>query len=298
MQALGEGDNLPVELSLGDEVNGLTYTLNTTNRELRTSDGRIVRLDEQLTVATASAFATTPGFDATAQDMQTILTNYCDPADPAHPCDQVRAFETPRAVDRESPRAGPRGRPGVRARTALIRRRDHARGRPEPREGGRGRKGAQVRSDDEKFAAKNPLAPVVAVSITQNGFRCSDIAHDYVTLALAYQERRSQFIRRLIENAVGAVVSADVEAGARLLTDIAERGGSGLQMSILASFYYGQGCTSQRPRIGTIIMGGPYFGGYSGWVMRCQDENWEISFDGGQSWHPIVVEVCWFQRDE
>lgn len=64
------------------------------------------------------------------------------------------------------------------------------------------------------------------------------------------------------------------------------------QLNLLAIWYSQNGCWDFLwPDATTNPSAAPTSGGYT---FKCHNEDWEISFDGGDTWAPIVVSVCEF----
>jgi hypothetical protein len=138
-------------------------------------------------------------------------------------------------------------------------------------------------------------------ALTANEFdMCSDIVNAALPKTLEYKTQRTSFLKTIIPAAVAEVVNGVagfvLPAGSAVAADfalkIADHAQARIAMGYLAGMWNDYDCSNKKVRAGPMTIAGSGGGSLDGQTLVCHDENWEISFNGGETWFPIVLNVC------
>ena len=69
-------------------------------------------------------------------------------------------------------------------------------------------------------------------------------------------------------------------------------------LAVMGAFWNSMNCQNEYVRVGPYVREGTNSGGFGGWVLRCHDETWQISFTGEEGpWYDIIVKVCQYEPE-
>ena len=255
-------------VTLVDDLDGESYTLNTDTREIRRgSDGAILELDAQQAAAAASAFYGDAIADAVLNDFSSVCS-------PENPCGDAMG-----------------GALGDGSGLVLTKESQDTRTHRGSRFGASPTGGPPVKPFK---SSKNSVE-------LMSGGTCSDIVNAVLQGRVEYSARRTDFLREGFRSAffvgVGITVRGVLPVGtlpaARFIEKVAEAQQSRIAVSLLGWMWNSYGCGSQQVTAGPVIrsFGG---GGRGEQYLACHTESWLISFDGGQTSKRVSVEVCEF----
>lgn len=257
-------------VSLVDEDDGEVYTLNTDTREIRRgSDGAVLLLDAEQAAAAATAFYGNVVADA-------VLNSFVNVCSPENPC----------GAEMNTP-------VGDSLVSGLILRKES--------EGAKTRRGSTFGAS---FRGNTPSKPF---RTSHNGIDlmygdvCSDIVNAVFQSRLDYRSHRTSFLKEGFMFAValggGLVTRSILPAGGfgavRFMGKIAEGADRRIAVSILGFMWNSNYCgNGQTVNAGPVIRSFGGGGGGNANNLVCHDETWSISFDGGNKFTKITVEVC------
>ena len=267
-------------VSLTDEYDGETYTLNTDTREItRQSDGAILELDLEQAAVAATAFYGNVVADA-------VLNGFGDACPPEHPCAEPMS-STPGAVGIGDD--SPLGFSGLILQKESEGTRTHR----------SGRFGASLVGS----LPANPYKSLRNSATIMSGDICSDIINSVLQSRLDYSTNRTSFIKEGFLTGVtvggGILLRMTLPAGtisaARFIGNAVAAQEGRIAISVLGWMWNSYFCGSGPVTAGPVIRG---FGGEAGTTMSltCHWESWLISFDGGKKFERINVDVCEFQQ--
>lgn len=262
-------------MTMVDEDDGVQYTLDIAARTItRQSDGAVLELTEGQADSAAAAFAgavrndpSIPGLEAigalsgapTPGPCTGMDGNYCD----------ASALQDPMLIQpiRDAAKGHPGKRPLVRRRTATG------------------------------------TEPVMASIL--NGDPCTNIINAALPKVIQYRGARSSFLKRgfrsIFQKLKDAFVSFFLPPGSSDAMEFSQSLFEYATAQVAVGFLAGE-WTSYGCRGDLSVVAGPYYhvgGTYSttptGGSYTCAQEQWEISWDGGQTWEAISVKVCQFQ---
>jgi hypothetical protein len=255
---------VPTQLSIVDADDGTQYTLDILAREIRMSDGRVLVLDSLQTLQATAAFSQTIATDpVSAEVAHFTYTPICSKIDPC-PQPDFAVTQPPPPMWRE----GHAERP--------IRR--HARVSRQERQGDLGLGAFAFAS----FTSTDP---------------CSDVANVAVTSVTNYANSRTRFIKdpwplatSIGNSALRKMIPPFSSAAQKFADMVTLHYNTSTQVNVLAFYWNTYSCSSKHVTAGPIYQSS---GGGSS-TYTCEDQRWEISFDGGKTWSPIWVRVCYF----
>jgi hypothetical protein len=263
-------------VTLVDQDDGETYTLNTDTREItRASDGAILELDGEQTAAAATAFYGNQVADA-------VLSDFEQACNPANPC----AAQMSGTIADSTTASG----------FILVKESEET----------RTHRGTTFGASFHGNAPLQPFRSSPSRSFDlMTGGTCSDIVNAVFQGKLDYSSNRTSFVREGFINGVlistGYVVRRTLPPGsfsaARFMERIASAADRRISISILGWMWNSYYCGSEPVTAGPVIrgFGGSYSGG-SGY-LACHTEAWSISFDGGKTYTGISVDVCEWKQD-
>ncbi len=244
---------------------GTGYTLDVASQEIRMSDGRVLILDAEQTTDAIGAFSRTITTDPISYEVSQ-LTYIPD-------CGQVVCEYS--------------SSPGQA--TGVLWRRSTS---SDPGN----RKGLDI--------GRRPSKPTGGPTTAQSSSdRCSEVASIAVSRAQEYANSRTSFIKSVwpfaVEEATNALkkfMPRGTSVAQYWADKIAQHYATSTAVGILAYTWNTYGCSDRRVTVGPVYMNsGGSGGGGGGGNYVCEDQRWEISFDGGQTWAPIWVKVCYYQ---
>lgn len=300
-------DSFPinVEVTITDYDDGTQYTLNTLAQEIRMSDGRVLALDSAQTADALAAFYGTIATDPVATSLATVGTYTCpEPYTPTG-CYELMQDKISKTGPRTSIQlsgqlssVSPQGnRPSILIKRLGKVKRGLLNHPVFP--GGVGDDplhldltnslGLSPTTSPDLFSG---LAPRFDYGPGSNP--CEQIATEAVNAAFDYFSGRTSFIKNVW--GIALPVAADefkrhmppgTQAAVSFTDLLTGTAYSKVKVGAEALYWNQYDCSNKKVEVGPF-----YFSGSGGnWV--CEPEHWEISFDGGETWHPIVVTVCW-----
>lgn len=132
-----------------------------------------------------------------------------------------------------------------------------------------------------------------AFSLTSNYGPCEDIYREWSAMYYQHQNARSSWIKDLFTSVMAGVAIqpnkwAVPTSFAAFVADWAsELGYRNIRFGILGTYWNSYDCSSQLLRFYSGMR--PGGGGY---LRGCVYETWSISFDGGNTWQFVTVQVC------
>jgi len=101
-------------------------------------------------------------------------------------------------------------------------------------------------------------------------------------------------IGEVVNRGLGSVLRTGTYAAAELGSIAVENWMLGVTSNVFGTFWAMMGCNDGHPiNAGKVYSyGGSVSNPFVLWREVCHPEAWEISFDGGQTWAPIQVQVC------
>ena len=259
-------------VTIVDEYDGETYTLNTEAREItRGSDGAILELDAEQAAAAATAFYGDAIADAVLNDFAAVCR-------PENPCGDAMG-----------------GNLGDESGFILTK----------ESEGSRTHRGTRFGASPLGSPPMRPFKSSTKSFDLMSGGMCSDIINSVFQGRLDYSAHRTDFVKDGFIYGVllgtGAVTRRILPFGtlgaARFMEKIAVSQDRRIAISILGWMWNSYYCGSQPVTAGPVFRSfGGSFGSGTGY-LACHTENWLISFDGGKTSSRISVEVCEFVMD-
>jgi hypothetical protein len=256
-------------ITLYDEDYGDAYTLNTETREIRRgSDGAILELTAEQAAAAATAFYGDAIADA-------VLNGFGSVCSPENPC------------------AEPMGGKADGASSSFILTRESTNDRTH-----------HGTTFGATIVGQPPLKPFKSskksFDLMAGGGICDDIVNAVFQHKLEYASQRTSFLRDGFIQAVliGAGVAgrralpAGTFGAARFMGQIAAAQDRKIAISVLGWMWNSYYCGAQPVTAGPIVRGAG--GGSGAGYLSCHTETWAISFDGGNRWERISVEICDF----
>jgi hypothetical protein len=259
-------------VTIVDEYDGESYTLNTETREItRSSDGAVLELDAEQAAAAATAFYGDAVADAVLNDFNLVCS-------PENPCGDAMG-----------------GTLGDESGFTLTK----------ESEASRTHRGTRFGVSPLGSPPMGPFKSAKSFDLMSGGM-CSDIINSVFQGRLDYSAQRTDFIKDGFIYGVlvagGAVTRRVLPWGtigaARFMDKIAVSQDRRIAISILGWMWNSYYCGSQPVTAGPVIrsFGGGSFGSGSGY-LACHTETWLISFDGGKTSSRVSVEVCEFVMD-
>jgi hypothetical protein len=269
-------------LSLTDYRTGILYTLNVTQGVVYTSTQEIW-LDADLNATLAEEMKGNESADPASED---ALGLGCD----GNSCNQEL-----RQSDPEGAMLVDRGTRAPAVSQGRVRwRRTGMRDKPVRRKGAQS---LQLVGAPKPEGVRSWEAALLQWS-------CPQIAGDLMRVAYDYRSSRTSFLAALFGaagiDAYNVVTSRLPRGSGSASAALATLGGlqmSRTQLAVMGSFYNIYNCGSRTVHVGVIMMptasgslspGGAY-------RLACHEVGYEISFDGGDNWHPITVTECQWQ---
>lgn len=283
------GANLGANLIL-DTPDG-SFTLNLPDRELKDGSGRVI----QLTEAQAGELATLYNEISFADDLGNALATS---PPPIPMCGEVPCAPELRSLDGAGTETGSGS---VRGKHVAGYGRFKVRRRPA------GSSSLETLKTNVIDHGNVMLAPGGTVNF-QGPWACRDIAETIFNVRMQHLASRVSVGRVLSEifasiefAVVGGVLvgraGPAVWVAAQVGGVAAQHMSRSVALSILAWSYSANNCWNNTWPDRSSYSGG--FGSGTGggavggfWIKECHNEQWEISYDGGVSWSPIVVSVC------
>lgn len=280
-------------------ASGHPLVLDVPSQELRMDDGRVYLMDAEQTAKILSDFESTVSFDQLATEVETL-------PDPP-PCGDGSGCWEP--TNRVAP-VGPLVRPVPTDKPQRTSGRRPARFHPEPEDAANLPTGS--------FSSSRRAAPTgLRVGAISRGRRfdyivenpdCRSMKSDIITAMAAYRNERETVNQRWLDNGLSGFVyeagrwvmhmtSSEVNAFvANIEADMVNKQESETRLDVMRVIYTSNGC-------GTITWAGQSSGGgggggggggsgMGGYGMTCNVETWQVSFDGGNTWRNIDVDVC------
>ena len=261
------------EVTLYDEDDGERYTLNTATREItRGSDGAVLILDADQTATAATAFYGDVVADA-------VLNSFTDVCSPETPCGSAMSGTL------------------AESGTGIVLRKES--------EGSRTHRGSKFGTSFTRNAPAKPFKSSSNTIDLMYGDVCSDIVNAALRSRLDYRTYRTNFLKDAFTYAVAvgagvagrSIMPVGGIAAVRFTEKVASGQESRIAVSILGWMWNSNFCGDGRS-----VYGGPVirsFGGGSGGNANnlvCHEEIWSISFDGGNRFVRISVEVCEYMQ--
>ena len=140
-----------------------------------------------------------------------------------------------------------------------------------------------------------------SLGIASYGDMCSDVAGAVIPKKLHFRTHRTSLLRDVVVAAVTEGVNQVRDKifppGSAILSVAAvaatEHWHAQLSISVLAYYWNTYNCSQKQVRLGPVfVSGGPGSGGGGHVVFDCREDIWQISFDGGRTWHRVTVTVC------
>lgn len=289
----------PSEISIVDN-DGTQYTLSIPDREVRFSDGRVLRLTDDQTDSVAEAFYATNATDPVAQDVQSLGAYYpYDPncADPTKVCNEDRNIQIspPISFNLVCPSLTGCKKNQIRAAApAILIRRPSSELDEPPRR--RHAPSNRVRAHYEGRRLNSSRGFSFAQYGGTSADACTNVVNDAVSTASDYFNKRSSFIKDIWEVAVAEAANELIKflpvgsgAEAALGTKLLEHRAAAVNVNVLAFVWNTYGCSQRTVFAGPVYLPGNYTQSTN---VVCQNQHWDISFDGGNTWHGIWVRVC------
>lgn len=284
------------ELSIVGYDDGTRYTLNISAGEIRMSDGRVLVLDEEQTAEATVAFQNTIATDPVARDISTLTYAYdsCSNPDSKVGCeDQLRVLDPFEPLAAQPSQQLQRPSSKRNAPRILWRRSKNLEWETPRRHGPR-----SARNKRKVTSAGSAVGDFLFAQYSGTSATCNQIAQDVVVAAQEHFDNRIDFIEQVwavakaeAENALRKRLPPGAIAATMFRQLVAEHMNRSIRVNIIAVGWNSYGCGSRYVTAGPIYMGGG--GGGGGGGGQCGTERWEISFNGGQSWSPIWVTVCY-----
>ena len=300
---------------------GTQYTLSIPDREIRMSDGRILELTADQTSEAVEAFYATMASDPVAQDVNTIGTDYgsglCKDPDACPPQQSLQASgATTYSSDCPNPRFSADvippvtrrtkacSRPGLRLPSPgfLIRRPISS--APAPRKTQRPPSRSRIRAYKQR-AYNSPDAFSFAQYGGTSNDACTNVVNNAISTASTYFNRRTSFISEIWDmaivetgNALKKLMPYGSSVAVKFEEKIAEHQYIVVNVNVLAFVWNSYNCSNRQVTAGPIFMqdssggGGGGGGGSGGGGFFCESEVWQISFDNGNTYHDVTVNVC------
>lgn len=255
-----------------DGEDGVEYTLDIDQQEIRFSDGRVLILDPEQTSMAAATFHGTLVADAEASDLQNLPDPNCTNPDPAF-C----GIEAQSASGQSDPSST------VLWRVASV-------GSETPNWRSAKRQQGRRRSNPDN------------ASIASSADPCTDVANAALPKTLEYKTQRNSFMKDVWAVAIAEGVNLAKRfmprgsaAAADFVNEVADHLHARTSMSVLAFTWNSYSCGSRNVTAGPIFVGGGGGGGAGNFT--CHYETWEISFTGWDGpWYPITVTVCSYNQ--
>jgi hypothetical protein len=263
------------EVTIVDEDDGQRYTLNTATREItRGSDGAVLLLNSEQTALAATAFYGDLVADA-------VLNSFMNVCSPENPCGDAMSGSLSESTTLQS---------GIVLTKESEGPRTH-----------RGSKFGTSFSNDTR--AKQFRSSSNTIDLMY-GDVCSDIVNAVFQSRLDYRTYRTNFLKDAFTYAafvaIGGATRRIMPIGGLAAVRFTEKIAAGqerrIAVSILGWMWNSNYCgNGQAVTAGPVIRG---FGGSGGNAnnLVCHDETWSISFDGGNRFVRITVEVCEYMQ--
>lgn len=258
-------------------TDGTSFTLNAGAREVRVSTGIVIKLSPEQTAEIATAFRATTIGDPLAGEID-------------------RTPPPPSGCGPESGGVCESALPSIDGPSVLVRQvSKSAKTKPGKTFGLGPLSYTKPRSKPSSTESSN----IGIASTSDYGWppSCLDMAREMFAMTPRYRATRNSVLNTLKEIASTTFELDDYgrptvrlpnlpTLAYTLMNQMADESDAFIQMQYWAGMYTGYGCTANNwPDAG----GG---GGGGGLTLECHNEGWEISYDGGRTWHPIEVSVC------
>ena len=262
------------EVTIYDEEDGERYTLNTVTREItRGSDGTVLVLDGEQAGLAATAFYGDVVADA-------VLNSFSDVCSPENPCGSAMSGTLDDSATVTS---------------GLVLKKES--------EGPRTHRGSKFGTS---FNGNTPTKPFKSSRNTVDlmyGDVCSDIVNAVFQSRLDYRTHRTNFLREAFTYGtfvgVGVAARGFMPIGGLAAVRFTEKVAAGQERRIAISIL-GWMWNSNYCGYGQTVTAGPvirsFGGGGNANMLVCHDETWSISFDGGNKFVRITVEVCEYEQ--
>jgi hypothetical protein len=269
------------KLSVVDEYDGVTYTLNLASGELtRSSDGMVLSLTTEQRDSVGTAMAAIMRNDPSIPGLETIASRspgQCTGL-PGSPC--LESVTT--------------GGPGLVLR--LISRETN-----DDQDDDQDDDPSKGRKRFKRFVRTSSTLPSFSVAAL-GGDMCTNIINAALGQTIEYHGKRSKFLTNAFIGATsvlfGQVTKNVLVPGAfaaiKLMYEVSDITQASIAIGFLRANWNDYNCDS------TKVIAGPYYhstGVYSltpSPNFTCHDETWGISWDGGQTFQPQRVTVCEF----
>jgi hypothetical protein len=266
----------------GDSWDGKTFTLDLAQKRVTVSDGQILFLtDEQLTEV-RTAFQGTVEADSASNDLEGLqLTD----------------------IDCGSENCAAYSRRGLKPQGMVVRRSQPARRSRVDKGLGRGPRNLNLskpgRSKPNSGLDLNPS--FAALSVAEYDM-CAQIVNNALGKTLEYKTQRTGFLKDVfvvaisetVNGVLGKILPPGSVAALLLTTKVTDHAAARIELGYLAGLWTSYNCSAKNVRAGPITMGGTS-GPTIGSNYVCHDESWSISFNGGQTWYPITITVCYWE---
>jgi hypothetical protein len=290
-----------------DENDGTVYTLNTDQREIRSSNGEILMLSGEQFDAIQPEFLGTVEADQSVPGLESI------PPDNGG-CVPSPGLECPLVVVRPPDLSLIQWRFASREDM-----RDGKRSKGKNNNGGRDHNlvditsgrvtamlnppsvfsfAARIATSSSEFAA---IAPVPFTSAAYSDPMCTQVANAALPSTIDWRGQRTSLVKDGFFAATAIVVGGVAKkilaggtlAASKFLSSAVERADIRVRMQILAFYWNSYNCSSQVVTAGPIWMQGsnPSSGGGIG--RSCAYDYIQISFNDGATWSTIYVMVCY-----
>jgi hypothetical protein len=284
---------------VGDD--GFGYTLDVPNQTIERSDGTVLLLDADQTLIAREAFYTMLDQDSAAADLSTVTL--CDETIKPIACatpDQNRVIPGGRFSLGIAETPVPTPAPGEfhSSRGTVLWRRVAAHGGKAKRpivDGPPSFGSLNVPSSRKSLSSLMLAGPLL--SLDGESSECDKIAQTAIEPVRNYKAKRHDFLTDAF-NAADEIAShvfhliPGSTAASYYVQNSLGLSNAGIGVSVYALYWNQYGCSHKHVYGGTVYQ---HSGG--GGSMVCQDQRWEISFDGGGTWSPIWVTVCWLAMD-
>lgn len=306
------------ELTMVDHDDGQRYTLNMETRELRrVSDGAVIQLTDSQRDSAATAISSAILNDPSIPDLEELAPSGQCTGHPGDPCaeslpiggDPVSRFGVPiemQPLNTHSRSSRPAKRPrkssrrdvspdeglSIRLHTVLARRRQ-----------GRGRPSVAMVS----FVHSASFKPTAALWLLQANSHCTDVINAALPQTIDYVGKRASWAKRAFDIAssqvVDGVISHFLPEGSSAALEFSDLTASatyaGIKVGFLRAEWNSYNCDTKE------VTAGPYYYQNHTYTQTaygnnyvCEYQSWQISWDGGNTWEPIQVQVCKFEQQE
>lgn len=259
-------------ITIVDENDGTEYTLDVTQREITSSNGEILVLDEQQMQLALPEFLGTLAADPVVPDFESIDPNGCQP-EPGIVC--------PYSVS-----SGDLSTILWRSDSATW---NHNKNHSKAPKGRKMKLGTVY----DGLTASSPITVAAYSDVCQN------VANAALPSTIDYRVQRTSFLRDAFNTATVIALSWAVRkqllpgsiAAGLFAARTADRAYSRIRMGALAFYWNQYDCANRQVTVGPLWVTGSGSGG--GGSHSCGYQDWTISFDNGATWSTIRVLTCY-----